>query len=100
MYFGFIQASTGAHTSLIKSLRAQLDAKDFFQSCPDDAVFTLQAIIAFYGHHYQAFVYSFELTAWLLINDLEITKIGTFGDVKKVLSDSRLQPNVLFYERA
>ena len=52
------------------------------------------------GHHYQSYALSEELDAWLLFDDTTIKLIGDWRDVTASIKGGRLQPSVLFYERA
>lgn len=58
------------------------------------------SVICYFGHHYQAFVLSEELGAWLLFDDHVIQTVGDWQQVQAAMVANRLQPSLLFYEAA
>ncbi len=57
-------------------------------------------MVAYSGHHYQAYALSEELGCWLLLDDAAIKHIGGWPDVAASMINCRHQPSLLFYERA
>lgn len=64
------------------------------------SVYGRRCIICYFGHHYQSYALSEDLNQWLLFDDTTIKLIGEWRDVTASIRASRLQPSVLFYERA
>ena len=94
-----MQAQSKHLEAVIKAVKPTTDLKEYFTSVPGDAPNrVLQAIVCFYSNHYIVYVYSKEVTAWLHLDDMAVTKVGTFGDVTKRISSSKYQPNLLFYQ--
>ena len=81
-------------------IRPVVDLSMFYEAASKATQsFTIQALICFYGNHYVAFVFSFEIDAWLQLNDSTICKVGTWGDVLKALMEGHLQPQLMFYHQ-
>ena len=95
-----MQASGLTLEGVVKAIEPRLRLDKFFGTVVGNKKdYEIQAIICFYASHYKAFVYSLEIEAWVLINDKEVSKIGTFGDMRQAMLAGHLLPNVLFYEQ-
>lgn len=57
-------------------------------------------MVAYSGHHYQAYALSEEVGGWLLFDDTTIRLIGAWADVTASLRAARHQPSLLFYDAA
>ncbi len=63
-------------------------------------VYRLRSLVCYYGAHYFAFVLLPELQAWVMIDDTRVSRVGSWGDVRRKCESGRIQPSVLFYEGA
>jgi hypothetical protein len=59
-----------------------------------------RCLVAYSGHHYQAYALVEELGRWLLFDDAAIRLVGGWADVAASMRACRHQPSLLFYERA
>ena len=62
--------------------------------------YRLRSMVAYYGAHYQAFVFMPDLQRWVLLDDAAVSSVGGWGDVVRKCEAGRIQPSVLFYEAA
>lgn len=58
-----------------------------------------RCLVAYSGHHYQAYALVEELGRWLLFDDAAIRMVGGWADVAASMRACRHQPSLLFYER-
>ena len=63
-------------------------------------IFQRRCLVAYSGHHYQAYALVEEAGAWLLFDDANIRLVGGWPDVAASMRAGRHQPSLLFYERA
>ncbi|WIA33520.1 hypothetical protein OEZ86_006645 [Tetradesmus obliquus] len=84
----------------VQSLGPVLELSRAFGGLPAGAPYQLRSVICYFGHHYQAFVLSEELGAWLLFDDHVIQTVGDWQQVQAAMVANRLQPSLLFYEAA
>jgi ubiquitin C-terminal hydrolase len=67
-----LQAPLDAIRGTVEALSAELDVCQLFGGAPSRDKYRLRSVVCYFGHHYQAFVYSAELSAWLLADDVTI----------------------------
>ena len=63
------------------------------------AVYRLSSMVCFTSKHYMALVQRPDTGAWLLLEDAEVSHIGSWAEVRSKCEERRLQPNVLFFEK-
>ena len=63
------------------------------------AVYQLSSIVCYYSLHYVALVRRPDTGAWQLLNDANVSHIGSWAQVRVKCGRGRLQPCVLFFEK-
>lgn len=96
-----LQAPTDAIRGTIEALSSQVQlSKVFSVQGGASAVYELRSIVCYFGHHYLAYVFSEELSLWLMVDDEEVVLAGRWADVCRAIVSRRLQPSLLFYATA
>jgi hypothetical protein len=93
------QAPSDAIRTTVAALRTEVDVGGVFKGVGPGPRHRLRCLVAYCGHHYQAYALSEELGCWLLFDDANIKHIGTWPDVAASIVGGRHQPSLLFYER-
>jgi hypothetical protein len=79
----------------------QVDLRELFEGLPAGRhVYRLRSMVCYYGAHYQAFVLVPDLGRWLMFDDTRVSNVGGWADVRRKCELGRIQPSLLFYERA
>ena len=60
--------------------------------------YTLRSMVCYYGEHYHAFVHT--AGKWVMFDDASTSVVGSWDNVKRKCQLGRIQPSVLFFERA
>ncbi|KAK9841748.1 hypothetical protein WJX81_000543 [Elliptochloris bilobata] len=95
-----VQVSQQAIDTTVGALAPALDVGRLFRGVPPLLPHALRCIICYRGHHYCALALSEELQRWLLFNDANVRLVGGWREVAAYMREERLQPSLLFYERA
>ena len=68
----------------------------------DPTLYELRSVVCFSGHHYRAYALSEELPhgQWLLFDDDDVELVGGWQHVCRAMAAQRLQPSLLFFQRA
>jgi len=62
-------------------------------------VYRLSSMVCYYGAHYQALVRRPDTGAWQLLDDANVSHIGSWVQVRVKCQRGRIQPAVLFFEK-
>ena len=77
----------------------QVNLADFYEGVPPGTPhYALHSMVCYYGAHYSAFVWAADCRAWLLFDDVRVSRVGSWTDVRRKCEAGRIQPSVLFYE--
>ena len=88
-------------SATLAAVEDSLDLGELYRGLePGAHRYRLCSMVAYYGAHYQAFVFVPDLQRWLLFDDAAVSSVGGWGDVVRKCEAGRIQPSVLFYEAA
>ena len=89
----------GAIATAMKAVDTTIDiSKVFGGGDTADHRYQLKCVVSYVQSHYKAFILNEEVGKWLLFDDSEVSLVGTWGDVLRLVEKHRLQPSVLLYE--
>ena len=79
----------------------QVDLGEVYQGAERGAHrYRLSSMVCYYGQHYQALVLVPDAGGWLMFDDMHVSRVGSWADVRRKCEAGRIQPSVLFYEAA
>ncbi|KAK9809137.1 hypothetical protein WJX72_009962 [[Myrmecia] bisecta] len=85
----------------LHALSESVDMGAIYQGLPPAThLFKLRSMVCFYGAHYHAFVFSKETRKWLMFDDATVAVVGLWPDVVRKCQLGKIQPSVLFFEKA
>eukprot|EP00955_Chlamydomonas_euryale_P028717 303076-Chlamydomonas_euryale.AAC.2 len=100
-----MQAPKDAIRGTVEALGEELDLSQVFcvtgtGASPPACRHRLRSVLCYFKHHYSVFAHNEETGQWLLFDDEDVQLVGQWADVARAMVNKRLQPSLLFYERA